>query len=90
MIRSYEDLVMYQKADGLAHAIYDAAQSFPWEELFGLTAQLKRAAVSVPANIAEGSERGRLRFSQKWGYLGGKVAAGRLKAGKRAKPRVAF
>ena len=44
MIRSYEDLVVYQKADGLAHAIYDAAQSFPRDELFGLTAQIKRLA----------------------------------------------
>jgi hypothetical protein len=59
--RSFEDLVVWQKAHAFALSVYRATRSFPKEELYGLTGQLRRAAVSVPANIAEGfKRRGRL------------------------------
>lgn len=56
-VKSYRDLVVWQKAMDLAVAIHPIALSFPKAELFGLTAQLNRAAVSVPSNIAEGQGR---------------------------------
>lgn len=52
--RSFKDLVVWQKAHQLVLEVYRFTQSFPSEERFGLTSQLRRAAVSVPANIAEG------------------------------------
>lgn len=51
---SYKDLIAWQKGMELVAAIYDATQSFPRQEQFGLVSQLRRAAVSVPSNIAEG------------------------------------
>ena|SRR5688572_9540005 len=58
--RSFEDLIVWQKAHALVLAIYRVTKSFPREETYGLTQQLRRAAVSVPANIAEGfKKRGR-------------------------------
>ncbi len=59
---------MWQKAMGLARAVYLATRTFPAEERFGLTNQLRRAAVSVPSNIAEG--RGRLTKSEFLHFLG--------------------
>lgn len=58
---------MYQKADALAHVIYDAVRSFPRDELFGLTAQLKRAAVSVSALGRPSRNRGRTRWGRSLG-----------------------
>ena len=52
--KSFEDLVVWQKAHGFTLQVYAATRSFPKDELFGLTAQFRRAAVSVPANVAEG------------------------------------
>ena len=52
--KSFQDLVVWQKAHQLTLAVYRATESFPRHELFALTSQLRRAAVSVPANIAEG------------------------------------
>lgn len=57
-IRSYRDLRVWQHAMELAEAVYVLARSFPREELFGLTSQARKAAGSVPANIAEGYGRG--------------------------------
>ena len=57
-IRSYRDLVAWQKARHLVKAVYEATRRFPTEELYGLTQQVRRAAVSVPSNIAEGYGRG--------------------------------
>lgn len=57
MGRSYKDLVAWQKAMELVTATYRASAKFPKDELFGLTSQLRRAAVSVPSNIAEGQGR---------------------------------
>jgi four helix bundle protein len=57
MGRSYRDLVAWQKAMDLVTATYRAPAGFPKDELFGLTSQLRRAAVSIPSNIAEGQGR---------------------------------
>lgn len=57
-IESFRELVVWQRAMQLANKIYDAALKFPKEEMFGLTSQMRRCAVSVASNIAEGSQRG--------------------------------
>jgi four helix bundle protein len=54
---SYRDLIAWRKAMHFVHEIYSATKAFPKEELYGLTNQLRRAAVSVPSNIAEGQAR---------------------------------
>ena len=56
-INSYRDLRVWQEALNLAETIYAVTAKFPREELYGLTSQIRRAAVSVPANIAEGYGR---------------------------------
>ena len=56
-IERFQDLEVWQKAHQLILGVYQITQSFPSEERFGLTSQLQRAAVSVPANIAEGFKR---------------------------------
>ena len=56
-IKSYRDLVVWQQAMDFAAAIYEATKNWPKEEVYGLTSQVRRAAVSVPANIAEGYGR---------------------------------
>ena len=56
----FEDLIVWQKAHALVLRVYKLTRSFPKDELFGLTSQMRRAAVSVPANIAEGfSKKGK-------------------------------
>jgi four helix bundle protein len=52
--RSFEDVIAWQKAHQFVLDIYRLSECFPKHELFGLTSQLRRAAVSVPANFAEG------------------------------------
>ena len=54
-IRSYRDLIVWQKAMDLANLVYDMTDRFPPNEQFGLTFQMRKAAVSIPSNIAEGS-----------------------------------
>jgi len=56
-ISSYRDLVVWQKSVELVTAVYAATSTFPRQEVFGLTSQLRRCAVSVPSNIAEGQGR---------------------------------
>lgn len=56
-IESFEQLEVWQWSHRLALAVYRASQAFPSEERFGVTAQMRRAAVSVPANTAEGFKR---------------------------------
>ncbi|MEM0983024.1 MAG: four helix bundle protein [Planctomycetota bacterium] len=56
-IRSYEDLEAWQLAMACVELVYRASSGFPPDERFGLTAQVRRAAVSVPSNIAEGYGR---------------------------------
>ena len=55
--RNFQDLLVWQKAHKLVLAVYQTTATFPKHELFGLSCQLQRAAVSVPANIAEGFKR---------------------------------
>jgi four helix bundle protein len=55
--RQFRDLLVWQRSMRLAEQIYSATRSFPREELFGLANQMRRAAVSVPSNIAEGQGR---------------------------------
>lgn len=57
-IRSYFDLTAWQKARLLVKAVYETSSSFPQQEIYGLVSQIRRAAVSVPSNIAEGYGRG--------------------------------
>lgn len=57
-IRNYRDLMAWQKAMDLVEGVYRVSQKFPASERFGLLAQIRRAAVSVPSNIAEGQGRG--------------------------------
>lgn len=52
--KSFQDVLVWQKAHAFVLAVYRAREAFPKHELYGLTSQLRRAAVSVPANIAEG------------------------------------
>ena len=56
-VRSYRDLIVWQKAMALAALCYKKTRSFPRTEAFGMTAQIRRAAASIPANIAEGNGR---------------------------------
>lgn len=56
-VRNYSDLIAWQKALDLVEAVYNVSASFPREEMYGLTSQIRRAAVSVPSNIAEGQGR---------------------------------
>jgi|SRR5579871_3371077 len=57
MSHSYRDLLVWQKSMSLVKLIYEEPRSFPKEAMFGLTSQMRRAAVSVPCNIAEGQGR---------------------------------
>jgi four helix bundle protein len=55
--RTFQDLIVWQKAHRFVVSVYTLTSSFPKNELYGLTSQLRRAAVSIPANIAEGFRR---------------------------------
>jgi four helix bundle protein len=57
MAQSFLDLLVWQRAIQLAVAVYHLTKDFPREELYGLTSQIRRAAVSIPSNIAEGQGR---------------------------------
>ena len=57
MITSHKDLIVWQKAVALAGKVYAATRQLPRDERFGLSLQLRRAAISIPSNIAEGSAR---------------------------------
>jgi four helix bundle protein len=56
-IKSYQDLIVWQKAMRLAEQVHGLAQSWPRDELYGMVSQIRRAALSVAANIAEGHGR---------------------------------
>lgn len=55
--KSFEDLLVWKKAHAYVLEIYRITKGFPRDEIFGLTAQMRRAAVSIPANIAEGFKK---------------------------------
>ena len=56
-VRNYRELIVWQKAMDLVELVYQATKQFPTEELYGLTSQVRRSAVSIPSNIAEGQAR---------------------------------
>ena len=56
-MKNYSELIAWQKAMDLVEFVYRATSAFPADERFGLTSQLRRAAVSIPSNIAEGQGR---------------------------------
>jgi four helix bundle protein len=57
MAETYRDLLVWQKSIQMVKQVYAATKSFPREEIYGLTSQMRRAAVSIPSNIAEGKGR---------------------------------
>ena len=74
-ISSYKDLLVWQKGIALVKQIYSLTQTFPPEERYGLASQMRRAAVSVPSNIAEGQARHTTReFIQFVSHAEGSVA----------------
>lgn len=56
-VKSYRDLVAWQRAMDLADLVYDLTEDFPFRERLGLAYQMRKSAVSVPSNIAEGQRR---------------------------------
>lgn len=56
-VQNYRQLIVWQKAMELVKEVYNLTKSFPKEEVYGLTSQIRRAAVSIPSNIAEGQGR---------------------------------
>ena len=73
--KSYRDLEVWQKSMELAEEVYQISAGWPAQERFGLTGQVRRATVSIPANIAEGAERhGTREFLQFLGIASGSLA----------------
>lgn len=65
MISSYKQLIVWQKSFSLAKKVYELTNKFPKSEIYGLTSQMRRAAASIPSNIAEGFVRKHTKeFSQ--------------------------
>ncbi len=58
MITSYKDLIVWQKSVNFSVEVYSITNTFPKSEIFGISSQLRRAAVAIPSNIAEGYARG--------------------------------
>ncbi|MBI5236331.1 MAG: four helix bundle protein [Deltaproteobacteria bacterium] len=87
-LKSFRELIVWQKSVDLVEKIYRETRSLPKEEIYGLTGQMRRAAVSIPSNIAEGQSRNSTgEFRQFLGISKGSLAeletqievAGRLK-----------
>ena len=70
----YQRLRVWQAARELVVEVYQVSQEFPSDERFGLTSQMRRAAISVPSNIAEGAGRGGKAFRQFLHYASGSAA----------------
>lgn len=65
MIHSYKDLIVWQRSMELVVSIYELTEQFPKEEIYGLISQMRRSAISISSNIAEGRFRGtRKDFTQ--------------------------
>jgi four helix bundle protein len=60
---NFEKLEVYRDAIEFAHQTYEATKVFPRDEIFGITNQLRRSAISISSNIAEGSSRGKREFT---------------------------
>jgi four helix bundle protein len=60
-VKDYRELIVWQKAMDLVETIYLTTKAFPKDELYGLTSQIRRAAISIPSNIAEGNGRNTTR-----------------------------
>jgi four helix bundle protein len=65
-ISSFKDLIIWQKSADLAVLVYKITRSFPSEEMYGLTSQMRRASISISSNIAEGSIRGSKKEFQRF------------------------
>jgi len=63
LVTSHKELIAYQKSYKLVLAVYRVTKAFPAEELYGLTSQMRRSAVSIPSNIAEGYMRGTKEYT---------------------------
>ncbi|HLW84831.1 MAG TPA: four helix bundle protein [Candidatus Sulfotelmatobacter sp.] len=73
-LRSYQELIGWKKSMALVTERYRCTQNFPRPEMYGLTSQLRRAAISIPSNIAEGQgRRSRGEFKQFLGHARGSV-----------------
>jgi four helix bundle protein len=60
-LKQYRELIVWQKAVSFVESIYRATENFPQKEIYGLTSQIRRAAISIPSNIAEGQGRNTTR-----------------------------
>ncbi|MFH1619756.1 MAG: four helix bundle protein [bacterium] len=63
-IQSYKELIAYKKAFEAVKQVYAVTSKFPKEEMYGLTAQMRRSSISIPSNIAEGYMRGSKEYVQ--------------------------
>src|ERR1700693_5184311 len=73
-VQSYRELIVWRKSMALVKDVYLCTQDFPKSELYGLTSQLRRAAVSIPSNIAEGQGRfSKGEFKQFLGHARGSL-----------------
>ncbi len=74
-MKSHKDLIVWQKAMSFVEDIYSLTRGFPEEEKYGLSAQLRRASVSIPSNISEGAARNSKKEFEHFLYIGlGSVA----------------
>jgi four helix bundle protein len=69
MLKSYKDLIVYQKGYNLSLEIYRVTKDYPQDERFGLISQMRRSAVSIPCNIAEGYSRKNIKEYLQFLYI---------------------
>ena len=63
-VKSYKELIAYQRSYELVKVVYKITKEFPKDELYGMTSQIRRSAISIPSNIAEGYMRGSKEYIQ--------------------------
>ena len=68
-VQKFEDLIVWQKSMDLVVEVYKLLKLLPYDEIFALSDQMKRAAVSIPSNIAEGQERGTTKDFVRFLYI---------------------